>query len=55
MPLLFGVVMAVMIWTWRRGAADLVAKTRRIEVPLNDLNKASKASAKCVKGTAGYS
>ena len=25
-PLLFGVVMAVMIWTWRRGAAILVAE-----------------------------
>src|SRR2546430_2447078 len=31
-PLLFGAVVAVMIWTWRRGAAILVAKTRRIEV-----------------------
>src|SRR5206468_11693654 len=38
-PLLFGAVVAVMIWTWRRGAAILTAKTRRIEVPLTDLIK----------------
>src|SRR6187399_3300214 len=38
-PLLFGFAMAVMIWTWRRGAAILIAKTRRIEVPLIDLIK----------------
>jgi len=36
-PLLFGIVMATMIWTWRRGAAILIAKTRRTEVPLRDL------------------
>ena len=33
-PLLFGFAMAVMIWTWRRGSAILIIKTRRIEVPL---------------------
>ena len=38
-PLLFGVVMVVLIWTWRRGAAILTSKTRRIEVPLVDLIK----------------
>ena len=38
-PLLFGLAMAIMIWTWRRGAAILTAKTRRTEVPLNDLIK----------------
>src|SRR5580692_8436358 len=27
-PLLFGVAMAVMIWTWRRGSAILTSKTR---------------------------
>ena len=34
-PLLFGFAMAMMIWTWRRGAAILIAKTRRTEVPLH--------------------
>jgi KUP system potassium uptake protein len=38
-PLLFGAAMAAMIWTWRRGSAILIVKTRRIEVPLTDLIK----------------
>jgi KUP system potassium uptake protein len=33
-PLLFGFTVAITIWTWRRGAAILTMKTRRIEVPL---------------------
>ena len=54
-PLLFGVAMAVMIWTWRRGAAILVAKTRRIEVPLADLIKSlEKRPPHIVKGTAVF-
>jgi len=54
-PLLFGVVMAVMIWTWRRGAAILTAKTRRIEVPLLDLIKSlEKRPPHIVKGTAVF-
>ncbi len=54
-PLLFGVVVAVMIWTWRRGAAILVAKTRRIEVPLIDLVKSlEKRPPHIVKGTAVF-
>ena len=38
-PLLFGMAMVVMIWTWRRGAASWSRKTQRIEVPLIDLIK----------------
>jgi KUP system potassium uptake protein len=54
-PLLFGVVMAVMIWTWRRGASILTMKTRRIEVPLNDLIKSlEKRPPHIVKGTAVF-
>jgi KUP system potassium uptake protein len=54
-PLLFGVVMAVMIWTWRRGAAILTVKTRRIEVPLMDLIKSlEKRPPHIVKGTAVF-
>ncbi len=54
-PLLFGVVVAVMIWTWRRGAAILIAKTRRIEVPLTDLIKSlEKRPPHIVKGTAVF-
>jgi KUP system potassium uptake protein len=54
-PLLFGIVVAVMIWTWRRGAAILVAKTRRIEVPLTDLVKSlEKRPPHIVKGTAVF-
>ena len=54
-PLLFGAAMAAMIWTWRRGAAILVAKTRRIEVPLTDLIKSlEKRPPHIVKGTAVF-
>ena len=54
-PLLFGIAMAVMIWTWRRGASILVAKTRRIEVPLIDLIKSlEKRPPHIVKGTAVF-
>jgi KUP system potassium uptake protein len=54
-PLLFGVAMAVTIWTWRRGAAILVAKTRRTEVPLKDLIKSlEKRPPHVVKGTAVF-
>jgi KUP system potassium uptake protein len=52
-PLLFGVAMAVTIWTWRRGSTILTAKTRRIEVPLDDLIKSlEKRPPHIVKGTA---
>jgi KUP system potassium uptake protein len=54
-PLLFGVVVAGMIWTWRRGASILTAKTRRIEVPLTDLIKSlEKRPPHIVKGTAVF-
>jgi KUP system potassium uptake protein len=54
-PLLFGATMALMIWTWRRGAAILVIKTRRIEVPLMDLIKSlEKRPPHIVKGTAVF-
>src|SRR6187455_2077232 len=54
-PLLFGVAVALMIWTWRRGAAILIAKTRRIEVPLADLIKSlEKRPPHIVKGTAVF-
>jgi KUP system potassium uptake protein len=54
-PLLFGLTMAVMIWTWRRGAAILITKTRRTEVPLKDLIKSlEKRPPHIVKGTAVF-
>ena len=54
-PLLFGIVVAVLIWTWRRGATILAAKTRRIEVPLMDLIKSlEKRPPHIVKGTAVF-
>ncbi len=54
-PLLFGLFMALMIWTWRRGTAILMLKTRRIEVPLNDLIKSlEKRPPHIVKGTAVF-
>jgi KUP system potassium uptake protein len=54
-PLLFGVAMAILIWTWRRGSALLTIKTRRIEVPLKDLIKSlEKRPPHIVKGTAVF-
>ena len=53
MPLLFGVTMAVLIWSWRRGSAMLLDKTRRTEVPLDDLIRSlEKRPPHIVKGTA---
>jgi KUP system potassium uptake protein len=52
-PLLFGATVAVMIWTWLRGTAILMAKTRRTEVPLKDLIKSlEKRPPHIVTGTA---
>jgi KUP system potassium uptake protein len=54
-PLLFGFTMAILIWTWRRGAAILIGKTRRTEVPLKDLIKSlEKRPPHFVKGTAVF-
>jgi KUP system potassium uptake protein len=54
-PLLFGLAMAILIWTWRRGAAILISKTRRTEVPLKDLIKSlEKRPPHFVKGTAVF-
>ncbi|QAU40453.1 potassium transporter Kup [Bradyrhizobium guangdongense] len=54
-PLLFGATMAATIWTWRRGSGILVQKTRRIEVPLDDLIRSlEKRPPHVVKGTAVF-
>jgi KUP system potassium uptake protein len=54
-PLLFGLTMVILIWTWRRGSAILTMKTRRIEVPLHDLIKSlEKRPPHIVKGTAVF-
>ncbi len=54
-PVLFGIMMAGLIWTWRRGAAILINKTRRTEVPLLDLIKSlEKRPPHIVKGTAVF-
>ena len=54
-PLLFGFIMAGMVWTWRRGASILTTKTRRTEVPLKDLIKSlEKRPPHIVKGTAVF-
>lgn len=55
LPLLFGAVMVVIIWTWRRGTAILIGKTRRIEVPLPDLVRSlEKRPPHIVPGTAVF-
>ncbi|WP_234680881.1 potassium transporter Kup [Bradyrhizobium monzae] len=54
-PLLFGAAMAGTIWTWRRGSGTLIQKTRRIEVPLDDLIRSlEKRPPHIVKGTAVF-
>ncbi|MBS4005395.1 MAG: potassium transporter Kup [Afipia sp.] len=52
-PVLFGILMAGLVWTWRRGTVILINKTRRTEVPLGDLIKSlEKRPPHIVKGTA---
>src|SRR3569623_614487 len=54
-PLLFGLCLVAMIWTWRRGTGILLSKTRRTEVPLRDLIKSlEKRPPHVVKGTAVF-
>jgi KUP system potassium uptake protein len=54
-PLLFGLAMAIMIWTWRRGSVILTNKTRQTEVPLLDLIKSlEKRPPHIVTGTAVF-
>jgi KUP system potassium uptake protein len=54
-PVLFGILMAGLIWTWRRGTAILFNKTRRTEVPLVDLIKSlEKRPPHIAKGTAVF-
>ena len=54
-PLLFGVVMAVLIWTWRRGAAILVAEDAPDRGAARDLIKSlEKRPPHIVQGTAVF-
>ena len=54
-PLLFGVSMAITIWTWRRGTAILADKNRRTEVPLDTLIKSlERRPPHVVNGTAVF-
>jgi KUP system potassium uptake protein len=54
-PLLFGLAMAIMIWTWRRGSVILTNKTRQTEVPLLDLIRSlEKRPPHIVTGTAVF-
>jgi KUP system potassium uptake protein len=54
-PLLFGLSMAALVWTWRRGASILTDKTQRTEVPLPDLIRSlEKRPPHFVTGTAVF-
>ncbi len=54
-PLLFGLAMAITIWSWRRGSAILADKNRRTEVPLASLiSSLEKRPPHIVKGTAVF-
>lgn len=55
LPLLFGACMVVVVWTWRRGTAILIGKTRRVEVPFADLVRSlEKRPPHIVAGTAVF-
>ncbi|KQV62325.1 MULTISPECIES: potassium transporter Kup [unclassified Caulobacter] len=45
LPLVFGAVLVLIMWTWTRGANILTAKTRRDSVPLVDLMEILRARA----------
>jgi KUP system potassium uptake protein len=54
-PLLFGSTIVLMILSWRRGSRILTQKTRRVEVPLDDLLRAlEKRPPHTVPGTAVF-
>ena len=54
-PLLLGVVVMVVMYTWRRGSRLLFAKTRRLETPLDDLVRIlEKKPPQRVPGTAVF-
>ncbi len=54
-PLALGALIMLLMYTWRRGAALLMAKTRRTEVPLRDLIRSlEKRPPHIVKGTAVF-
>jgi KUP system potassium uptake protein len=54
-PLLFGAVISVIVWTWIRGAALLSAKTRKLEVPMKNLVQSlEKRPPHIVTGTAVF-
>ncbi len=45
LPLVFGAVLVLIMWTWTRGAQILTDKTRRDSVPLVDLMEILRARA----------
>jgi len=54
-PLLIGICLLVVMLTWRKGAAILAAKTRRLEMPVGDLIKSlAKSPPHRVPGTAVF-
>jgi KUP system potassium uptake protein len=54
-PVLFGLVLVVIVYTWRRGTAILANKTRKVEVPLGTLvQNLEKKPPHVVPGTAVF-
>jgi KUP system potassium uptake protein len=54
-PLLFGITLVLMILTWRRGTRILFDKTRRIEIPLQELVRSlERKPPHIVKGSAVF-
>ena len=54
-PLALGVVIMLVMYTWRRGSRLLFDKTRRLEIPLDDLVRMLEKQATArVPGTAVF-
>ncbi|MDO8875482.1 MAG: potassium transporter Kup [Pseudolabrys sp.] len=54
-PVLFGIIIVLIIVTWRRGSAILITKTRRTEVPIDTLIRSlEKKPPHVVPGTAVF-
>ncbi len=55
LPLTLGALVMLLMWTWRRGARQLLATTRKLQAPLNTVVRSlSRSSVQRIDGAALY-